>query len=193
MLKSSIAIIAIVFAASASAETVKLDVIISAVKPEAKELTVSYSTNLGKKEITLDVSRKASIQLNNPEATLAALGPGLKASVEFDKELEIVTAIIAIGEAASPADALIAEVADSVWKDDRGFILKWDKEMQFEFGKGKNLKKYQCLLIDANRIAIVFANHNVDVIQFDESFKTFQQWGKGPAAFTTGRRVQAAK
>ena len=82
----------------ALAQTSTVEVTIESVKPEAKEVTVTYKTNLGEKSITLDVSRKAAITLNDAEATLESLGPGLKATVEFNRELEIVTEIAATGK-----------------------------------------------------------------------------------------------
>ena len=80
------------------AQSVSVEVTIQSVKPEAKEITVGYKTNLGDKSITLDVSRKAEITLNGEQTTLESLGPGLTATVEYHKELEIVTRIVATGD-----------------------------------------------------------------------------------------------
>lgn len=82
----------------ATAQTATVEVTIQSVKPDSKELTASYKTSLGDKSITLDVSRKAEITLNGKAVDLDALGPGLKATVEFHKELAVVTKIQAAGE-----------------------------------------------------------------------------------------------
>ena len=80
------------------AQTSQVEVTIQAVKPEAKEITVGYKTNLGDKAITLDVSRKAEITLNGEEAELEALVPGLSATIEYNREFGIITKIVAAGE-----------------------------------------------------------------------------------------------
>jgi hypothetical protein len=86
------------FVTEAVGQTTTVQITIQSVKPEAKEITVGYKTNLGDKTITLDVSRKAEITLNGEEVDLASLVPGLSGSVEYNQELEIVTKIVAAGE-----------------------------------------------------------------------------------------------
>jgi hypothetical protein len=82
---------------TATGQTSAVEVTIQAVKPEAKEITVAYMVGTVEKSITLDVSRKAEITLNGEKADLGALGPGLKATVEYDGALEIVTKIQSTG------------------------------------------------------------------------------------------------
>jgi serine protease Do len=81
----------------AVAESTTVDVSIQSVKPAAKEITVAYQTNTGEKSITLDVSRKAEISLNGQESDLDSLGGGMKAKVDYHKELAVVTKIEAVG------------------------------------------------------------------------------------------------
>lgn len=76
------------------AATTQVEVTIQAVKAEAKKITVTYNTNLGEKSITLDVGGKAQIILNGEEATLESLESGQKATVEYNRELQIVTKIV---------------------------------------------------------------------------------------------------
>lgn len=85
--------------ASSFAQTVKVEVTIEAVKPESRGITVSYSAGAEKKTSTLDVSRKAEITLNGNAVQLDAVRPGQKATVEFQRELAIVTKITATGQA----------------------------------------------------------------------------------------------
>ena len=85
-------------ASAAEAQNITIEVTIQSVKPEAKELTVRYKTQLGDKTITLDVSRKATIMLNGESASLDSLGPDLKATIEYDQELEIASKITANGK-----------------------------------------------------------------------------------------------
>ena len=82
----------------AGAEPISVEATIKSVKPEAKEITVGYKTRLGDKSITLDVSRKAKITLNGKPSELKSLRPGHKVIVEYRKDLEIVTGIIATGK-----------------------------------------------------------------------------------------------
>jgi len=92
-----LAVVFLGFVAQAVAQAANVEVTIQAVRPEAKEITVAYKAGTVDKSITLDVSRKAEITLNGEKADLGALGPGLKATVEYDRALEIVTKIQATG------------------------------------------------------------------------------------------------
>lgn len=80
------------------AQTVSVEVTIQAVKAEAKEIVATYKSGTADKSITLDVSRKAEITLNGKEVDLDAIGPGLKAKVDYHKELAVVTKIEAAGD-----------------------------------------------------------------------------------------------
>lgn len=93
----------------ATAQTATVEVTIQAVKPEAKEITVTYNTNLGDKTVTLDVSRKAEITLNGKEVELDAIGPGLTAKVDYHKELAVVTKIVATG---TPLEIMSPELVE---------------------------------------------------------------------------------
>ena len=88
-------------AQAAEAQSVTVEVIIKSVEPTAHAITVAYKTTTGEKPITLDVSRKAVITIKGQEATLDALTPGDKATVEYNKELAIVTKIDAAGDVAN--------------------------------------------------------------------------------------------
>lgn len=78
-------------------QTSTVEVMIQAVKPEAKEVTVAYKAGTVEKSITLDVSRKAEITLNGRKADLESLGGGMKARVDYHNELAVVTKIEAVG------------------------------------------------------------------------------------------------
>jgi len=110
------------------AQTTTVEVTIQSVKP--KEITVAYKTNLGEKTITLDVSRKATITLNGEEATLESLGQGQKATVEYNKELEIVTKIVATGKAASPPELLKVSELEGImpWLSEDGLTVYWERD-----------------------------------------------------------------
>ena len=90
----------VLFSASQSsdAEAVKVETTIKSVKPEAKEITVTYKAGTTEKAITLDVSRKAAITLNGEKTDLESLGAGMAATVEYEKELAVVTKIEATGK-----------------------------------------------------------------------------------------------
>lgn len=79
------------------AQTASVEVVIQAVKPDAKQITVAYKANVGEKSITLEVSQNAEITLNGEKADLESLKPGLKATVEYNKEMKIVTKIVGVG------------------------------------------------------------------------------------------------
>jgi hypothetical protein len=85
--------------ASASfGQTVTVDVTIEQVKAESRGITVSYPVGAEKKTTTLDVGRRAEITLNGKTVQLESIRPGQKATVEFHKELGVVTRITATGQ-----------------------------------------------------------------------------------------------
>jgi hypothetical protein len=103
-----------VFATSlpAQAAIVTVDVMIRAVNPHARGITVLYKTDLGEKIIELDVSRKAEITVNGKKGTLDSLGPGLKAKVSYDKELAVVSKIEATGVVVKRKAPELVEVSE---------------------------------------------------------------------------------
>ena len=119
------------FAQMAVAQTATVEVTIQTVRPEAKEITVTYTTSLGEKSITLDVSRKAEITLNGEAADLDALGPGQQATLEYHKELAVVTRIIATGEAVSPPELLkVSELVGAYpWLSEDGLTVYWEQNL----------------------------------------------------------------
>jgi len=90
------------FSQLAEAAVVEVDVTVKAVDVKARGITVTYETKLGQKSIDLDVSRKAEITINGESGTLESVKPGQKAKVVFEKELQVVTQIIATGKGSDP-------------------------------------------------------------------------------------------
>jgi len=76
------------------AENTEVEVIVQEVADNA--ITVGYTTNLGEKTATLVVSPKAEISLNGTTITLNQLPLTSKATVEYNREFEVVTKIVAI-------------------------------------------------------------------------------------------------
>ncbi|MCC9607317.1 DUF1080 domain-containing protein [Blastopirellula sp. JC732] len=75
------------------AQTVEVEVEIKSVNSEKRTITVEYNG----KATELDLSRKAVITIADTEAESSALIPGDKATVEYNKELAIVTKVAAAG------------------------------------------------------------------------------------------------
>ena len=71
----------------AVAEVVTVDVTIKSVNVESRGLEITYKTTLGDKTAVLDVSRNATITINDQEGTLEELKAGFIAKVEYHKEL----------------------------------------------------------------------------------------------------------
>jgi hypothetical protein len=119
------------FVSEAVAQTTTVEVTVQSVKPEAKEITVGYKTNLGNKTITLDVSRKAEITLNGEEATLESLGPGQKATVDYNRELEIVTKIVATGKTVTVPELVEVKELNHVYQfclSEDGLAIYFEKQ-----------------------------------------------------------------
>lgn len=83
-----------------AAESVSVQCTIKAVAPPTRSITVGYKVGATDKSITLDVSRKAEITLNGQPSDLESLGAGMTATVEYQKELAVVTKITATGKKA---------------------------------------------------------------------------------------------
>lgn len=78
-----------------SAQVSSIDVTTKVVTVESRGIEVVYQTNLGEKSTVLDVSRNASITIGEKVASLEDLKPGFKATLEYHKELGVVTKIAA--------------------------------------------------------------------------------------------------
>jgi hypothetical protein len=104
------------------AAVVEVDVTLKSVDAKARGITVAYETKGTQKSIDLDVSRKAKITINGKDGTLDSLKPGQKAKVSYEKELQVVTKIVATGEGTAPGRAVcrlllsISEFADCTLK-----------------------------------------------------------------------------
>ena len=106
-------------------QAVEVDVTIKAVDAKARGITVTYETKLGQKSIDLDVSRKAEITVNGESGTLESVKPGQKAKVTYEKELQIVTKIVATGQGTPPGREVwqlrltVSEFGDCTMKVER--------------------------------------------------------------------------
>ncbi len=96
--KSTIAVIfALLFNGVAHAEVVTIEGTVKSV--DAKKRTITVET--GSKTLTLDISSKAKISVDDKDAPLDTLKPGQKVKLSYHKDLEIVLKI----EAGSTSDA----------------------------------------------------------------------------------------
>jgi len=75
-------------------QSVQVEVEIKSVDAKARTITVEF----GGKATDLDISRKAKIFVSGNETDASSLVPGDKATVEYNKELEVVTKIEAEGK-----------------------------------------------------------------------------------------------
>lgn len=116
-------------------QAVEVDVKIKSVDVKARSITVVYTTELGNKSIDLDVSRKAEITLNGESVSLESLGGGLKAKVSYNKELMVVTKIVATGTPVAIKQPELLELSeindetnnDHVWVSADGLTIYWDR------------------------------------------------------------------
>lgn len=100
----------------AIAQVVTVDVTIKAVKVESRGLEVTYETNLGDKTAELDVSRKATITINDNEGSLEELKSGYVAKVEYHKELGVITKITATAISYEEATLKALKAMEGEWK-----------------------------------------------------------------------------
>jgi hypothetical protein len=166
------------------AETVEVDVTIKSVDVKARGITVGYETNSGRKTIELDVSRKAKITVNGTAGTLAALGPGMKAKVTFDKELQITTKIEATGTPVVAKQAELVELSevndasnnDHVWPSADGLTIYWDRtagpkgsiwmarrdNSESPFGEAKLLFSGKCPTVSSDGLEMILVGDRSD-------------------------------
>lgn len=93
-------LVALLSAHAFGADVVSVQCTIKSVDPTTRSVTVAYTVGTAEKSITLDVSRKAEITLNGEKSDLGSLASGLTATVEYHKELAVVTKIQATGNRA---------------------------------------------------------------------------------------------
>jgi hypothetical protein len=91
-------LVALLTAHAFGADVASVQCTIKSVDPTTRSITVAYMVGTAEKSITLDVSRNAKITIKGQEATLDTLTAEDKATVEYNKELAIVTKIEAAGE-----------------------------------------------------------------------------------------------
>lgn len=132
---------------TAPAAVVTVDVTIKAVNSQARGITVFYKTELGEKNIELDVSRKAEVTVNEKEVTLDSLGPGLKAKVSYDKELAIVTKIEATGVVVKRKPPELVEVSELnpgmyPWLSEDGLTVFWERNFAIWTAHRANVESY---------------------------------------------------
>lgn len=117
-------------ASTSFAQAVKVEVTIDQVDPKSRGITVSYSVGAENKTSTLDVSRKAEITLNGNAVQLDSLRRGQKATVEYHKELGVVTRITATGQSiGTPKLVELTELSGmypSLTED--GLIVVWEEK-----------------------------------------------------------------
>lgn len=135
-MKTTIAcIVPILLLMGMTAKAVEVDVTVKSVDTKTRSITVVYQTELGNKSIDLDVGRKAEITLNDKFATLESLGGGLKAKVAYNKELMVVTKIVATGTPIVVKKPELVELSelndetnnDHVWVSADGLTIYWDR------------------------------------------------------------------
>lgn len=168
------------------AAVVEVDVTIKSVDVKARGITVVYETTLGQKNIDLDVSRKAEITLNGNDGTLDSLRPGQKAKVVFEKELQVVTRIIATGSGKAirekrPELVECSELNDMggndhPWLSEDGLTIYWDRAVdgktsiwtarrenpQSMFTDKKALFAGWCPTLSADGLEMVFVARRAD-------------------------------
>lgn len=128
------------------AEIVKIEATLKSVDASSKSITVERNG----KEIKLDVSSKASISSNGSAATLEQLGTGQSVTIEYEPQFEIVTKIMATGDAQdSPACELLvlSEIngegsALDPWVSPDGLTIYWTSEGSIWTAKRKDSQSF---------------------------------------------------
>jgi len=97
----------------ASAQEQAVEAEILSVSPETGSIEISYKAPLGNTSATLDVSRKAQITINGAPGKLEDLKKGQKASITYNKDLDVISAIQATGDVQASEFVAVAELDGS--------------------------------------------------------------------------------
>ena len=89
-------ILAILGCANAVAEIVTIDVVIKSVDTESRSITVTKNSGAKSKDLQLEVGKKAKVSVNGNPVTLEDIKSGVKASVAYESDLEVVTKIVIV-------------------------------------------------------------------------------------------------
>lgn len=168
----------------AVAAVVEVDVTIKSVDAKGRSIAVVYKTELGNKTIDLDVSRKAGISLNDKPDTLESLGGGLKAKVSYDKELLVVTRIVATGTPTIVKQPELVELSelsddtnnDHAWLSADGLTIYWDRtsgkkgniwtahrdKPELPFGATKMLFSGKCPTVTQDDLQMILVGDRTD-------------------------------
>jgi len=90
-------LVTLMLTSAAFAQNQSVEGEIVAVDVASGSLEIAYQAPLGRTSATLDVSKKAVITINDALGTLAELRKGQKASITWNKDLDVITAITATG------------------------------------------------------------------------------------------------
>lgn len=121
---------------------------------------------------------------------------GLKAAMteetkkgNLDGAVEIRDAIKAADAKSSDGPNIIERLKGTVWANSRGKMFRWDEDGTFT----NDGNPWICVPVDENRVAIVYENDKVQVLQFDKKLAKFEGWGWGGKGKPemTGSRVPA--
>lgn len=142
----AVSVVLLVLCNVADAEILKIQATLKSVDAPSKSITVERNG----KEIKLDVSRKASISSNGSAATLEQLGAGQSVSIEYESQFEIVTKIMATGEAedATSRELLVlSEIngegsASDPWVSPDGLTIYWTSEGSIWTAKRKDSQSF---------------------------------------------------
>ncbi|WP_291167885.1 hypothetical protein [Gimesia sp.] len=91
------------FAAEIEADVISVD-------SEAGKITVNYKAALGKTTTTLDLSKKATVEVNGQAASLDKLKPGHKVVLDYNEDLAVITEIRASGTPKVPEFVGVQEI-----------------------------------------------------------------------------------
>jgi hypothetical protein len=163
----------------AQGAVVTVDVTIKTVNPQSRGIAVAYNNGTTTKVIDLDVSRKAVITLNGEEGTLAALGPGQKATITYDRDLVVVTKIEAKGTPAKAPELMqvseLNDEGDNEWPSltEDGLTIYWARnrsmiwtahrdDPQSLFTDKKQLFPGQMPTVSSDGLEVIFAGERTD-------------------------------
>ena len=95
-------ILAILGCANAVAEIVTIDVVIKSVDAESRSITVTRNPGAKSKDLQLEVGKKAKVSVDGNLVTLEDIKSGVKASVAYESDLEVVTKIVIVTNGKPP-------------------------------------------------------------------------------------------
>lgn len=156
-------ILAILGCANAVAEIVTINVVIKSVDTESRSITVTKNSGAKSKDLQLEVGKKAKVSVNGNPVTLEDIKSGVKASVAYESDLEVVTKIVIVTNGKPP----MTDDSDAIENRKPGCKVIWKIEKD---GNSTITISRSSVRTDSEKNSVV--KHDDGTVEFNHVFSS---------------------